>query len=244
MRRLLAGMSIGIVMTAAVLLAIVATAQGPNILSSVRPQVVDVRQSVPIMADVVVPLDNGASVTATVPLTLDIALQIAVSGVVSESVQVARSVPANATGAVVTAPPVSSQSQYIVNQAQDLVYEGLKWTVKSAENAGAAYDDPNDQRGALVTENSFLVVHFSVENLGAVRKEVDYDDDELRITLRDSMGRRFDGEDHPSSCDGNEINPGLTKTCSIIFEVPQNVAGFSMVFATENGYEQVVQLGF
>jgi hypothetical protein len=197
------------------------------------------------MADVVVPLGDGQSVTTTVPLTLDIALQIAVSGTVSESMQIARSGnAADAAVTVSTATQATAQSGYVVNQAQALVYDGLQWTVKSAQNAGSAYDDPNDQRGALTTENSFLVVHVSVENPGAVSKEVDYDDDELRITLRDGAGRRFDWEDHPTSCDGSEINPGLTKSCSIIFEVPQDVAGLSLVFATENGYEQVVQLGF
>jgi hypothetical protein len=158
--------------------------------------------------------------------------------------QIARSGnAADAAVTVATATQATAQNGYVVNQAQALVYDGLQWTVKSAQNAGATYDDPNDQRGALTTENSFLVVHLSVENLGAVSKEVDYDD-ELRITLRDSAGRHFDWEEHPTSCDESEINPGLTKSCSIIFEVPRDVAGLSMVFATENGYEQVVQLGF
>jgi hypothetical protein len=87
MKRVFSGFVLGVVLTTSLLLSVVAFAQ-EEILSLVRPLVVDVRQTVPIVADVIVPLEDGERVTATVPLTLDIALQIGVTGVVAESVEV------------------------------------------------------------------------------------------------------------------------------------------------------------
>lgn len=241
MQRLLTGICLGIAMTVAILLAIVAVAQESDKLVLGRPLAVDLRQSVPVMADVVVPLDNNTSVTATVPLTLEIALQIAVSGSVNHSVQVSKN---SAAVAVAPALPAVPQKPVSVNQTQPLLYDGLQWWVKSAANIGNVYDDPHDQRAALLTENAFLAVQLAVENLGHSTKEVDYDDDEWSIMLRDGAGRRFAWRDHPAACDEHDLNPGLIKSCTLLFEVPLNAQDFSVIFIAEHGYEQVISLGF
>lgn len=238
MQRLVMGLVLGVVLTTAILVAVTVTAQGANKLALDRSLVVDVQQAVPVLADVVVPLADGTTVNASVPLTLQVALQIAVDGAVSQSVQATQNKPA-----LIAAAPAAPANPAIVQQTP-WVHAGLQWRVQSAESVGAVYDDPLDHLPALRTENSFLVVQLAVENLGAASQEVDYDDDELNILLRDSAGRRFAWREHPTACDEQDLNPGLVKSCPLLFEVPRNAQGFSVIFATENGYEQTVPLGF
>lgn len=55
-------------------------AQGENPLAYLKPLVVDINQSVPVTATVGLMID-AKQVTATVPLTIDIALQVHISGI-------------------------------------------------------------------------------------------------------------------------------------------------------------------
>jgi hypothetical protein len=87
MKQLLTGVIIGIVISTTMLVSIGVFAQD-GIAAFVRPLIVDIQQIVPILADVVVPLDDGTTVTATVPLTVNVTLQVSLSGVVSDSIQV------------------------------------------------------------------------------------------------------------------------------------------------------------
>jgi len=87
MKRLFVGMVIGMVIATIVLVSITVFAQA-GMAAFVRPLILDVKQVVPVLADVVVPLEDGTMVTATVPITINVALQVSLSGVVSESVEV------------------------------------------------------------------------------------------------------------------------------------------------------------
>lgn len=58
MKRMLYSFATGVILTAGVLLSLVAFAQD-SLLGFVRPLVVDIRQAVPVVADVVVPLEDG-----------------------------------------------------------------------------------------------------------------------------------------------------------------------------------------
>lgn len=243
MKHFLAGSLAGATLVAALLLSAVALAQD-NILALVRPLVVDVRQSVPVVADVIVPLDDGTSITATVPLTLDISLQVAVSGVVSESVQVAETEPK----IVVSNPtPEPASDAIAVAQEEELIYQDFRWTVASALHAGGTYDrDPNDSSDPVETTNVFVAVDFVVENVGSSPANARFGSlYEYSIALEDDAGRRFDPYDnyYEDVCRSLDLNPGLSQPCVILFEVPPNASGFSIVFTTESGDEQAVDLG-
>jgi hypothetical protein len=87
MKRLFAGIMIGMFVATAILVSITVFARD-GMAAFVRPLILDVKQVVPVLADVVVPLEDGTMVTATVPLTINVALQVSLSGVVSKSVKV------------------------------------------------------------------------------------------------------------------------------------------------------------
>lgn len=69
---------IGFVLAAGLLWSVTLFAQDGT-LQLVRPLVVDIHQAVPVVADVVVPLDSGEVITKTLPLTLHVSLQISVA---------------------------------------------------------------------------------------------------------------------------------------------------------------------
>ena len=87
MKRLILGIVVGNIATIAIVISLTAFAQD-KIVSSLRPLLVDIQQVVPIFADVVIPLENGNTVTTTVPLTVNVSLQIGLSGIASNSVKI------------------------------------------------------------------------------------------------------------------------------------------------------------
>lgn len=74
----------GALVTAGLLSAVALFAQD-NPLSLGRPFVIDISQAVPVVADVALDTDDGV-ITATLPLTVDVALKIAISGPLSVTV--------------------------------------------------------------------------------------------------------------------------------------------------------------
>lgn len=59
---------------------LVVFAQGDNLLANLRPLVIDINQSVPLTATVDLMI-NDQSMTATVPLTVGVALQVHINGI-------------------------------------------------------------------------------------------------------------------------------------------------------------------
>lgn len=241
MKGLVLGILTGIVLTTTIFISIAAFAQD-GVAAFVRPLVVDVQQVVPIVADVILPLDNGTTVTATVPLTVNIALQVSLSGVVSNSVKIQEET--EPTVEITEALPSEHQSTS-VSQDEKLIYDKLSWTVDTAENMGQEYDNPDDFFKALSTKASFIVVNFTVENIGDTPKNAEFGQfNDYSIVLQDGKGRKFDPYDGIyESCRLVELNPGLSESCVIAFEVPKDAADLSIIFANEDG-EQTVSLGF
>ena len=68
-----------------VLGSMVALGQG-DIVAEIRPTVINIKQSVPVLADIQIPTDDGF-VQATVPITVDLSLQVSLSGPITISVE-------------------------------------------------------------------------------------------------------------------------------------------------------------
>jgi len=119
MKKLFIGVITGMIISTTMLVSIVAFAQD-DIASFVRPLIVDVQQVVPVLADVVVSLNDGTTVTATVPLTINVALQVSLSGVVSNSVQIVEETESVVTIIEPTRVPKPVES---VNLEGELTYD-------------------------------------------------------------------------------------------------------------------------
>jgi len=82
-------------------------AQDESPIAYLHSQVINVSQSVPVLADVVVPLADGAIVTATVPITVNVDMQGRLSGIVSDSVQILQE-PEIVLGDIVTTKTIDN----------------------------------------------------------------------------------------------------------------------------------------
>lgn len=94
---------VGFIVAAALLSAVALFAQD-NPLSLLRPLVIDINQSVPIMADVALETDEGL-ITATLPLTIGVALKVSITGPLSVTMSEAT------TPTVVVTQPVIKKEQ-------------------------------------------------------------------------------------------------------------------------------------
>jgi len=148
MKRTILGVLIGMVLSAAVLVSVAVFAQD-GIAAFVRPLIVDVQQVVPVLADVVVPLEDGTTVTATVPLTLNVALQVSLSGVVSESVDVVEETEPEVTIIEPTPNPSTLATSgatgidelgisYRVIAPEGVILQ--EWSAEERENGDLVYD--------------------------------------------------------------------------------------------------------
>jgi len=242
MKGLVLGILTGIVLTTTIFISIAAFAQD-GVAAFVRPLVVDVQQVVPIVADVILPLDNGTTVTATVPLTVNIALQVSLSGVVSNSVKIQEET--EPTVEITEALPSEHQSTS-VSQDEKLIYDKLSWTVSAEKPSFKVGDDVkvDEVRWKLIevkdegqtlksgnqlvddkkTSGKFLRINFEMENLS--KEMLTF----VGIDLVDNQGREFKPlsdafmfvPDEQRCALIENLNPNLPKTCQLIFEVPAN----------------------
>jgi len=231
----------GVVISAAIFVSAIVFAQD-KITALVQPLIVDIQHSVPVLAEVVVPLKDGTTVTATVPLTINVALQVSLSGIVSDSVEVVEKIE---PAVVVSELALVSKQGGSVVQEEELIYDELRWTVDSAENAGQGDDSPDSKFEKRETKGMFIIVSFTVENVSNNPKRLRFDWlGPYTISLRDGKDRNFDAySGNFANCDANDLNPGLPESCMIVFEVPKDSANFSVVF-TDEDKEQAIPLGF
>jgi len=76
----IAVVSSGVVILGSLGLGAVALSQDGGLLGRFAPFVVDIEQAVPVVVSVPVAVDGGETVTATVPLTVNVALRVSVDG--------------------------------------------------------------------------------------------------------------------------------------------------------------------
>lgn len=231
MKRLFAGIIIGIVIAAIVLVSVTVFAQD-GIAAFVRPLIVDIKQVVPVLADVVVPLEDGTMVTATVPLTINVALQVSLSGVVSDSVKVVE----ETEPVVITKTPVEVQPT-----ANDSTINGVQWTIESIDRLGTKMDLGAQDNLKFETRGEFVIVHIVLENVSD--KPVPLYTD-FNVELVDESDRAFApvvvGYALDQLCSSMEINPGIETPCEIPFEMPKGAKGLRLRISDENN--RVVEL--
>lgn len=116
----------GALVAAGLLSAAALFAQG-NPLSLTQPLIINIAQSVPVVADVALDTDDGV-ITTTLPLTVDVALKIAISGPLSVTV----------TGE--TTPTVTAARQLVGEEQTDDL--GLTYTL-DIDDSDLAVTDPN-----------------------------------------------------------------------------------------------------
>jgi len=127
----------------------VAIAQNGGILGFAKPVILNLNQTIPIVADVVILGNNGQPITATVPLTIELSMQVSISGVISNSVTIKENEPK----AVISTPePVAR----IFESGSDVVeVGGFSWRVIEAENIGENYSSGSIKN--YTTRGSFLL---------------------------------------------------------------------------------------
>lgn len=181
MRRVMFWVGIGFVLVMVVALPVLAQS---DLAGLVRPMIVNVRQEIPVLADVVVDIGGGEVVTASVPLTVEVALQVSITGVVSESLVVGKSKPV----IEVTQPdpqsvkPKEKSANGLENQfgiGETFTMGDLQVTVNGIEYAEGNQISKPDKG------ETFVVVDVSYENTGSESLNAP----SLSIRLKDSTGQ-------------------------------------------------------
>ncbi|MEZ4866232.1 MAG: hypothetical protein R3C14_33250 [Caldilineaceae bacterium] len=330
-------------------LATVALGQS-SLFGLAQPFIVDVNQIVPVMAKVLVPLDEGTIITATVPLTVQVSLQIGIDGLamppivtqmppevsVRDSIQLGEektddlghiyvisidspiveitewtnyisdngrwklsgeihqlpNVPKiddilatvymyGATGELIEVTEIlnvafglkpggynrfevtfDSSSEHVSRYEVDMrilppiqiegmssmdansnIMGGLAWSVVSALNVGATYDEDDNFRAVESLSGELLAVTLNVENQASEPIEVivgDYQGSIGLLRLVDVQNRQFAPVfgTYKSQCNYTKIaQPAIPLKCTIVFEVPDGNAEYALLLIDGSGNE-------
>lgn len=204
-------------------------AQTGNPLLALKPLVIDVRQAVPVVAEVALPID-GEMITATLPMTVDVNMQVSIRGGQVYTVTAASE-----------APPVEIAVS-TVTTGEVVTLDDIEWTLIGAENLGDALQWLLQD---VTTDGRFIAVTYEVRN---------NTDDPISLrdlSLVDSEGRLYEPSSMASQtveendrCSSFEsINPGLKRHCVTIYDVPADTSGFQVEFTNlESGSDTETQL--
>jgi len=188
--------------------------------AQLRPIIVNIQQSVPVMADVAVPYD-GQVITATVPLTVDVSLQVSLRGETVALTAITPTTPASV--ALVTPAAVPAGELIVLGDAE--------WALLGAEDLGQTLPETGYYE-QLDTDGRFVAVTFELRNLAD--ESVYFDS----VNLVDSDDRYYEmpygAQDYVADpqlqCTIEQINPGLKKRCQVIYEVPAEATGLQIEF--------------
>lgn len=106
------------------------------------------------------------------------------------------------------------------------------WTVISAEDRGQTIESGNEFIDNLTTAGRFMLVKASVKNVGTDAFYID------APKIVDGTGREFDYNsdafmiiDSAEQCALEQVNPGLDKACTWIYEVPADATALKLKVA-------------
>lgn len=105
---------------------------------------------------------------------------------------------------------------------EPITLNSFKYTINSVEQKTNIIG----AMGYLTKEGNFLIVDLTLENVG---NEAEYINDELYIV--DSQNREFESDyEYSMYVDNylssiNKINPGLSETGQLVFDIPENLEG-------------------
>lgn len=109
---------------------------------------------------------------------------------------------------------------------QDVLVGEVRWKILSAESLGNTLISGNQFIDDLTTSGNFVKVRFEIENRSKDMKSftgLDLIDNRDREYTRSSDAIRF--IDNGEECVLENINPGITKICTAIYEVPFDATG-------------------
>jgi len=192
------------------------------------PFVVDIEQQVPVEVSVAVPVEGGDSFTATVPMTVNVALRVSVEGPNVVSVEPLEETEPEVAIATATPQPASSASQatlpgtYGIGDAFSL--GDVTVTVNSAEMVeGGSFNTPDPGM-------KFLAVDISMENKGNEAIGVG----RFMPKLKDSTGQLYSIDLMATTAAGTipsgDIVPGEVMRGQYGFEVPEEATGLVLTF--------------
>jgi len=145
-----------------------------------------------------------------------------------------------------TPTPEAPGEEVAVEQDVELLYGQMRWTVKAWRDWGDEYNPEENGGYTFTSENRLIAVYFAVENTDASPLDVRFGPgDAYDILLSDAEGRTYAVIDRPyiGRCRPLEVNPGLRKSCILVYEVPPDTDDFSIVFREDDGdNEQTVTL--
>lgn len=124
-----------------------------------------------------------------------------------------------------TAAPEPTAAPAMVTVGQDVQVDEVRWNVLEATDLGQTLKSDNEFVKDLTTSGRFIRVRLEVENLSKDMLSF------VGIDLQDDQGRSFkrsnDAIMHVPSdetCVLENLNPNVAKTCTLVYEVPQNAA--------------------
>lgn len=210
---------------------------------------VQISQEIPIVADLLVPTEDGETITATVPLTMSVNLQVSLSGATVTSVQAVVE-PTPASTEVTTESPTTTPASNMTSIGEPVTTGNFEYTVLGVTDKGQSLKAQNMFAEDTTTTGKYIEVLVDVHNIGT-----DSNTFQRVGGLVDSAGRKFDAIDsgpmyvpEEYSCTlMDKIQPTFTKTCALVFEVASDSSGFSIIFVDQEfmseGDEVMVNLG-
>lgn len=190
-----------------------------------QPFAVDISHAAPVE----VTLSEGV----TVPMTVSVDLRVRVDG------------PEEATVEIIGAhEPVIAAAELPAEQASDapwVTVGGTRWRVLPepySHNTGSFMKAREGSgRPDATTRHKFVWVSFEIENLSA---EIGHFDPPKLV---DGIGRHYATYEYDvwyieNSCYAKPLNPNLTRSCAVIFEVPRDAEGFSVIIHDQHEYGQ------
>lgn len=134
-----------------------------------------------------------------------------------------------------TATPIATNGPTPVADQPTAVVNDIQWSLIEAIDKGQVFDYMGEvtHQNTDTTSARFVVLNLEVENLGAAPVELyrylvsGYS--EGSVVLVDSQGRRFAPYSlhwqWDNDCKWVELNPGIVRTCYVVFELPLETAG-------------------
>lgn len=164
------------------------------------------------------------------------------------SAAVASATEAPAEPTAVPEPTAAPTAEALATIGQDVTVDEVRWKILSAEDLGDTLTSDNQYIDPKKTSGRFIRVQFEMENLSKDMLSfggMDLVDNQNREFKSYSGSFGFVPDDQ--ACVFENLNPNITKPCTVIYEVPGNAAGLKAKVGDLKllgGAEAFIDLGF
>lgn len=141
----------------------------------------------------------------------------------------------------------SKDNPYSINESITINNE-VNWKILSAKDLGGILEAIDRWSDDKTTTGKFIKVRFTVKNIGKEMKTLTdlrlFDDEEREFVTYDESFGYIEEEEELFLLEN--INPGMEKTCTVIYEVPKDSKDFileitNLEWASDKAY---ISLGF